>query len=223
MIICQNIEKICNKGKPSEFKALRGINLKIKNGEFVAIMGASGSGKSTLLHIMGCLDKPTKGKVIIDGIDTSTMKPKELASLRNKKIGFVFQFFFLFPTLNALENVMLPMIFNKKIKNRRERAMELLKEVGMSRFWNHYPMELSGGQRQRIAIARALANDPDVLLADEPTGNLDSKSGKEIMKLLTKLNKKEGKTIVLITHDRKIASYAKRTIFIKDGKIVGGR
>ena len=220
VIKCINIHKIYNENTPAEFHALRGVSLKIKKGEFLAIMGASGSGKSTLLHIMGCLDRPTKGKVYIDNKDVSKFNENQLAEIRKGKIGFVFQFFFLFPTLTALENIMLPMLFSKKIKNKEERALKLLEEVGMKGFETHYPNELSGGQRQKIAIARALANDPDIILADEPTGNLDSKSGEEIMNLLVKLNKKDGKTVVIVTHDKNIASRAERIVVLKDGKII---
>jgi putative ABC transport system ATP-binding protein len=203
-----------------EVVGVKDINLKIKKGEFVCIMGPSGSGKSTLLHLIGCLDKPTYGKVFIDGIDVSKMTEDELAEIRKNKIGFVFQFFNLYPTLNALENIELPMIIAEKDKEyRRKRAIELLKIVGMEKFKDHFPSELSGGQRQKIAIARALANDPPIILADEPTGNLDSKSGKEVMEIFKKLNE-EGKTIVVVTHNKEVAKYAERIIYLKDGKII---
>jgi putative ABC transport system ATP-binding protein len=203
-----------------EVVGVKDINLKIKKGEFVCIMGPSGSGKSTLLHLIGCLDKPTYGKVFIDGIDVSKMSEDELAEIRKNKIGFVFQFFNLYPTLNALENIELPMIIAEKDKEyRRKRAIELLKIVGMEKFKDHFPSELSGGQRQKIAIARALANDPPIILADEPTGNLDSKSGKEVMEIFKKLNE-EGKTIVVVTHNKEVAKYAERIIYLKDGKII---
>jgi putative ABC transport system ATP-binding protein len=196
------------------------INLKIKRGEFICIMGPSGSGKSTMLHLMGCLDKPTSGKVFIDGIDTSKMSEDELANLRRDKIGFVFQLFNLYPTLTALENVELPMLIAKKDKEfRRKRAIELLKMVEMEELKDHLPSELSGGQRQKIAIARSLANNPRIILADEPTGNLDSKSGEEVMKIFKDLNKK-GKTIVIVTHNENMAKFAERIIFLKDGKII---
>jgi putative ABC transport system ATP-binding protein len=196
------------------------INLKIKKGEFVCVMGPSGSGKSTMLHLMGCLDKPTYGKVLIDGVDASRMSDDELADLRKDKIGFVFQFFNLYPTLTALENVELPMIIAEKDKEfRKKRALELLKMVEMKEFKDHLPSQLSGGQRQKIAIARALANDPPIILADEPTGNLDSKSGEEVMKIFTELNKK-GKTIVVVTHNEYVATFAERIIRLKDGKII---
>jgi len=203
-----------------EVIGVKDINLKIKKGEFVCIMGASGSGKSTLLHLIGCLDKPTYGKIFIDGIDVSKMSENELAEIRKNKIGFVFQFFNLYPTLTALENIELPMIIAKKDrKYRRKRAMDLLKVVGMEKFKDNFPSELSGGQRQKIAIARALANDPPIILADEPTGNLDSKSGKEVMEIFKKLNE-EGKTIVVVTHNKEVAKYSERIIYLKDGKII---
>jgi len=199
---------------------IENINLKIKKGEFVCIMGPSGSGKSTMLHLMGCLDKPTYGKVLIDGVDASKMSDDELADLRKHKIGFVFQFFNLYPTLTALENVELPMIIAEKDKEfRKKRALELLKMVEMEEFKDHLPSQLSGGQRQKIAIARALANDPPIILVDEPTGNLDSKSGEEVMKIFKELNKK-GKTIVVVTHNEYVATFAERIIRLKDGKII---
>ncbi len=203
-----------------EVVGVKDVDLKIKKGEFVCIMGPSGSGKSTLLHLIGCLDKPTYGKIFIDGIDVSKMTEDELAEIRKNKIGFVFQFFNLYPTLNALENVELPMIIAEKDKEyRRKRAIELLKIVGMEKFKDHFPSELSGGQRQKIAIARALANDPPIILADEPTGNLDSKSGKEVMEIFKKLHE-EGKTIVVVTHNKEVAEYSERIIYMKDGKVI---
>jgi putative ABC transport system ATP-binding protein len=204
-------------------KALNNVNLKINKKEFVAIMGPSGSGKSTMLHMIGCLDRPTEGKIFLDGIDISTLNDSELARLRGNKLGFVFQFFNLYPTLTALENVELPMMIIEKNENEREeRAMELLEIVGMGKRSEHLPSQLSGGERQRIAIARALANNPSLILADEPTGNLDSKSGEDIMKFLNGLQEKEGKTIVMVTHELDIAEYAERVVYLKDGKIVKG-
>jgi putative ABC transport system ATP-binding protein len=201
-------------------QALCGINLEIGNDEFVAIMGPSGSGKSTLLHMIGALDRPSSGKVLINGVDISKLDDSKLARLRGREIGFVFQTFNLYPTLTALENVELPMmIVEKNKKDRKERAMQLLKMVGLEARANHLPSQLSGGERQRVAIARALSNDPNLILADEPTGNLDSKSGDEIMRMFVELNKK-GKTVVVITHDQTIASRAKRIVRIRDGEIV---
>jgi len=202
-----------------EVQALNGVDLKINKKEFVAIMGPSGSGKSTLLQMMGCLDRPTSGKIFLEGTDISKLNDSELARVRGRKIGFIFQVFNLYPTLTAQENIELPMMIveeNKKI--REERALDLLKAVGLEKRAKHLPSQLSGGERQRVAIARALANDPSLLLADEPTGNLDSKSGKEILKLFVSLSK-EGRTIVVVTHDQNIASHAKNIVKIKDGRI----
>jgi putative ABC transport system ATP-binding protein len=206
-----------------EVKALDDVSLKINKNDFIAITGPSGSGKSTLLHIMGCLDRPTKGKVFLEGKDVSILNDTELARVRGRKIGFVFQFFNLYPTLTALENVELPMIIvEKDKKERRERALQLLEIVGMAKRAEHLPSQLSGGERQRVAIARALANNPPLILADEPTGNLDSKSGKEIISLLAKLREEEEKTVVIVTHEPTIAKYAEKIIYLSDGKIVRG-
>jgi putative ABC transport system ATP-binding protein len=206
-----------------EVKALDDVSLKINKNDFIAVTGPSGSGKSTLLHITGCLDRPTKGKVFLEGKDVSILNDSELARVRGRKIGFVFQFFNLYPTLTALENVELPMmIVEKNKKERRERALQLLETVGMGKRAEHLPSQLSGGERQRVAIARALANNPPLILADEPTGNLDSKTGKEIISLLTKLREEEEKTIVIVTHEPTIAKYAEKIIYLSDGKIVRG-
>jgi len=206
-----------------EVQALNGVDLKIRKKEFVAIMGPSGSGKSTLLQMVGCLDRPTEGKIILDGVDISRLNDSAMARLRGNKLGFVFQFFNLYPSLTALENVELPMIIVEKNKDeRKKRALELLKIVGMEKRAEHLPSQLSGGERQRVAIARALANNPPLILADEPTGNLDSKSGEEIMKFLNRLQEKEEKTVVMVTHESGIARYAERIIYLKDGKIVKG-
>lgn len=197
---------------------LKGVSLCVKEGERLGIIGKSGSGKSTLLNIMGALDRPTTGKVLIDGKDVSKLSDSELAKIRGKKIGFVFQFFHLIPSLDSLENIELPMSFvgtENKIK-----AEELLNLVGLESKKKSMPSQLSGGERQRVAIARALANDPEVILADEPTGNLDSKTGKSILDLLLKLNKEEGKTLVIITHDMSIIKHMNRVLHIKDGKII---
>lgn len=215
-----NVEKEYDLGN-MKLKVLNGINLKIKRSETVAIMGPSGSGKSTMLHMLGCLDRPTKGKVVIDGVDVSKLNDDELAKIRREKIGFIFQFFYLIPSLTALRNVELPMTFvGKNSKNREARAKELLKMVGLESRMNHLPSQLSGGESQRVAIARAIANDPQIILADEPTGNLDSASGKGIIELLVNLNKEKKVTIITVTHDPSIARHMKRIINLKDGKIL---
>jgi len=204
----------------AKIRAVCDVNLKIKKSESVAIMGPSGCGKSTMLHLIGCLDRPTRGKVLIDGKDISNLDDDKLAKIRREKIGFVFQFFNLIPSFTALENAELPLIFSKH-SNHKERAIELLKEVGLENRMHHHSSQLSGGEIQRISIARALANNPQIILADEPTGNLDSKSGKDIMDILIKLNKERGATLLIITHDKSIASHAKKIIKMKDGKIIG--
>lgn len=202
-----------------QVQALNNIDLKINRKEFVAIMGPSGSGKSTLLNMIGCLDRPSSGKVFLDGHDISKLDDSQLARVRGKKIGFVFQYFNLYPTMTAQGNVELPMmIVEQDKKSREKRSLELLKTVGLENRAHHLPSQLSGGERQRVAIARALANEPAFILADEPTGNLDSKSGNEIMKIFVQLNK-EGKTVVVVTHDINIASHAKHIIKVKDGQL----
>ena len=201
-------------------EALRGLNLEIKKGEFVAIMGPSGSGKSTAVNMIGCLDVPTKGKIFLEHHDISKLTESDLAQIRGQKIGFIFQQFNLIGTLTALENVTLPMLFQGTSKEKRlEHAKKLLDLVELGDRLNHKPSELSGGQQQRVAIARSLANNPEVVLADEPTGNLDSKTGEIVINFLEKLNK-EGKTIILVTHDANVAKHAARIEFLKDGKIV---
>ncbi len=205
----------------STVNALNGVSLQIDYGEFVAIMGHSGSGKSTLLNILGCLDTPTSGSYLLDGREVAGMNRNELAAIRNEKLGFVFQNFNLLPRTSAIENVELPSFYGKKVKNaeRRERAIELLTKVGLGgRLW-HTPAQLSGGQQQRVAIARALMNKPSVILADEPTGNLDTKASIEIVEFLRSLND-EGITVVMVTHEDDIAAHAKRTIVVCDGKVV---
>ena len=202
-----------------EVPILSGINLEINEGEFLAIMGPSGSGKSTLVNLIGCLDMPTEGQVLIRGQDIHKMPDEELARLRGLEIGFIFQTFNLVPRLTALENVLLPTYANSRERiDSRVRATELLKKVGLEDRMHHRPGELSGGQAQRVAIARALINDPAILLADEPTGNLDSGTGEGILSLFSELNK-EGRTIVMVTHDSEIANYADRIILVKDGEI----
>src|SRR5690625_1263706 len=198
---------------------LKDINLQINKGEFVAIMGPSGSGKSTLMNIIGCLDKPSSGEYLLNGKQVSDYDEKELAQVRNQSVGFVFQQFQLLPRLNALQNVELPMIYAGIGKNERiQRAKEALEKVGLSDRADHLPNALSGGQKQRVAIARAIVNEPDIILADEPTGALDSKTGVQIMDMFTMLNK-EGTTVILVTHEAEIASYAERTVFVRDGKL----
>jgi len=206
-----------------ETQALRGVDLKIKKGEFMAIIGPSGSGKSTLLHMIGVLDRPTSGKIFLDGIDIYTLNNSELARLRGKKIGFVFQFFNLYPTLTAQENIELPMlILECDRKKREEKALNLIEMVDLEKRAGHLPSQMSGGERQRVAIARAIANDPEIVLADEPTGNLDTKIGSEIMKLFSRLQEEENMTIVMITHELEIAKHAERVVHMIDGKIVRG-
>lgn len=203
-------------------RVLDGVDLEVQEGEFMAIMGPSGSGKSTLLNMIGALDKPTSGKVYIKGIDLSTLNDNQLAQLRNREIGFVFQFFNLIPRMDALGNVALPMaIAGASRKERKERAAKLLELSGLGDRMDHKPSELSGGEQQRVAVARALVNDPSVLLCDEVTGNLDSKTGDAIMQLLRALNKEQGKTFVLITHDPVVAQVTDRLVQLHDGTIVG--
>ncbi|MBR5623967.1 ABC transporter ATP-binding protein [bacterium] len=201
------------------FEALHKVNLTIDEGEFLAIIGPSGSGKSTLMHILGCLDKPTSGIMKLEGRDISKLGSNDLAAIRNKRIGFVFQTFNLLPRFNVLQNVELPMVYgNVSPFNRRKRAMEILETVGLGDRWHHLPQELSGGQRQRAAVARALVMNPAMVFADEPTGNLDTKTGAQIMQLFKDLNDK-GHTIILVTHDRDVASQTKRQIEIRDGRV----
>jgi len=200
--------------------ALDGINFKVERGEFISIMGPSGSGKSTLLNLMGCLDTPTSGDIYISGTRTVDMSDKELTKLRRDRIGFIFQYFNLFPLLNIIENVTFPMMLKSQKVVDPEKARAMLRSVQLDdSLFTHTPMEVSGGQQQRVAIARALINDPDILLLDEPTGNLDSKTGAGIMELMSELNRK-GTTIIMVTHDLNIAAYSKRTIRIADGRIV---
>ena len=203
-----------------EVHALRGIGLEIHRSDFVAIMGKSGSGKSTFMNILGCLDVPTKGEYLLDGVDVGALNKDQLAGLRNKKIGFVFQSFNLLARTSALENVELPLMYNSKIssKEMRERAMNALQSVGLAERSHHFPSQLSGGEQQRVAIARALVNDPVVILADEPTGNLDTRTSVEVMDIFQQLNKKSI-TVVIVTHEPDIASYTDRNVTFKDGKI----
>ncbi len=220
VIRLENVWKTYQLGKV-ELTALKNVSLEISSGTFIAIMGASGSGKSTLLNIIGCLDSPSKGKVSLKGKDVSKLSEDELSRFRGKTIGFVFQEFNLLPNLNALENVMLPMVFQGvSLEKREKKAKDILTSLGLGNRIFHQPTELSGGERQRVAVARAFANDPELVIADEPTGNLDSTTGKKIMKVLTDFHKKEGKTIVVVTHDPTIADYSEEIINIKDGEII---
>jgi putative ABC transport system ATP-binding protein len=218
VIEIDSLTKIYKTGK-TDFKALSNVDLKIRKGDFVAIMGPSGSGKSTLMNIIGCLDRPTSGTIIVDGENISTVNDNQLAVIRGRKIGFIFQKFNLMPSMNALKNVSLPMVFLGGSKaDRDRRASELLAKVGLTNWATHRPSELSGGQQQRIAIARALTNNPSIILADEPTGNLDTKTGEQIMELLVALNR-EGKTILLVTHAIALKRFANRVVNMLDGEV----
>lgn len=218
LVKLSKVNKIYTSGDVS-FQALKNIDLEVKKGEFLAIIGASGSGKSTMMNIIGLLDHPTSGLYELNGQDTSRLKENTLAEIRNSKIGFVFQSFNLLPRTSALDNVAMPLIYaGVKPSERKQKAREVLEQMGLGDKLLSRPNQLSGGQQQRVAIARALVNDPQILLADEPTGNLDSKSGQEIMKIFDKLNK-QGKTIILITHESNIARHAKKIVKIKDGEI----
>ena len=220
LIVCEDLWKIYRVGDV-EVQALRGINLTIDRGEFVAVMGTSGSGKSTLMNILGCLDQPTRGRYELDGLDVATAKPDLLAELRNRQIGFVFQSFNLIPRTSALENAQLPLFYRGlSIKDQRKQAAAALQRVGLGGREQHYPTQLSGGQQQRVAIARALVGAPSILFADEPTGNLDTASSREIMNILEELNREDGITIILVTHESDIAAYASRELVMKDGQIV---
>ncbi len=217
MIEIENITKVYQMGE-TEVRALDGVSLKIDDGEWAAITGPSGSGKSTLMAILGCLDSPTSGSYKLDGVDVAKMRDDQLAAVRNKKIGFVFQQFNLLARTSALENVELPLLYSS-VNHRRERAKAALEAVGLGDRIKHRPNELSGGQQQRVAIARALVTEPSILLADEPTGNLDSKTGAEIMKLFSELHSQRGITVIFVTHDPSIAANAHRVIHIRDGQI----
>src|SRR5881296_3909307 len=215
----ENIEKTYHTGEV-DVHAVRGVSLEIFPGEFVALMGASGSGKSTMMNILGCLDRPSLGKYFLDGIDVSGLSRDDLADIRNRRIGFVFQGFNLLPRTSALENVELPLIYSGiPHRQRVERSMEALRTVGLAGRGEHHPAQLSGGQQQRVAIARALVNNPSILLADEPTGNLDSRTSVEIMEIFQRLNEERNLTILLVTHEADIAQYAKRTVTFRDGKV----
>ena len=220
VIHLENIFKTYDLGEV-QVQALRGVSLDIREGEFVAVMGPSGSGKSTAMNILGCLDRPTKGRYFLDGVDVSQMSKTQLARIRNRKLGFVFQQFNLLARTSALENVELPAVYaGISAEERTKRAMEALTLVGLSDRAGHHPSQLSGGQQQRVAIARGLVNHPSILLADEPTGNLDSRTSVEIMDILQGLNDRQGITIILVTHEPDIAQFAKRNLLFRDGKLV---
>jgi putative ABC transport system ATP-binding protein len=223
VISVEHLTKVYDLGEV-RVEALRGVDVRVERGEFVAIMGASGSGKSTFLNIVGCLDRPSTGRYRLDGVDVSQMSSDQLAEVRNKKIGFVFQSFNLLARTSAVENVELPLLYNgTDSRDRRARALAALKATGLEGRAEHQPSQLSGGQQQRVAIARALVNQPSILLADEPTGNLDSQTSNEIMGIMQTLNEQQGITIMLVTHEPDIARYAKRVILFKDGLVIEDR
>lgn len=220
IVLLEDVYKIYEIGEV-KVPALKGVSLSIKKGEFVAIMGASGSGKSTLMNILGCLDLPTRGNYYLDGINVSRFSKNELADIRNKKIGFVFQNFNLLSRTTILENIELPLIYSKKISRiDLDRIHQTVKALGLEGFEEHYPSQLSGGQQQRVAIARAIINNPALLLADEPTGNLDTATSADVMHIFQNLNRQKGITIVLVTHENDIARFARRIITLKDGKVI---
>lgn len=224
MIELQGIIKRFYIGQPNELEILHGIDLKVNRGEFVSVVGSSGSGKTTMMNIIGILDRPTEGEYMLDGVDVAHAKDRDLSMIRNKKIGFVFQTYNLISRTSALKNVELPMLYaGIGKKERTERAKELLNMVGMGERMSHTPDELSGGQKQRVAIARAMANEPSIILADEPTGALDSKTGRMIMDIFHRLNEEQGKTIVLITHSQELAEETQRIVTLKEGIIIGER
>lgn len=218
LIDCQKISKIYQL-EGVEVKALNDVSLQIREGEFLAIVGPSGSGKSTLMHVIGLLDKPTSGQILLNDLDVSDLKPNQQAEIRLKTIGFIFQSFNLLPRTSSIDNVSVPLLYNRDRKNMQEMAIKMLTKVGLSERLKNTPGQLSGGQQQRVAIARALINDPKIILADEPTGNLDSQSGREILQVLKDLNA-EGKTVIIVTHDMNIATQVDRRVVMKDGEII---
>ncbi|MBV6518234.1 MAG: macrolide ABC transporter ATP-binding protein [Candidatus Brocadia sp.] len=220
IVILKDVHKIYTMGDV-QVSALQGVSLTIQKGEFIAVMGASGSGKSTMMHILGCLDSPTQGSYYLDGVEVSRFSKNELAEIRNKKLGFIFQSFNLLSRTTVVENIELPLIYRKSLKKGDlDRIHQIMHILGIKGFGRHYPNQLSGGQQQRVAIARAIITDPTLLLADEPTGNLDSATSKDVMSILRDLNQNMGITIVLVTHETDIALYARRVIVLKDGKIL---
>ena len=223
LIDIQDVYKIYGEGTEAEVRALDGVSLTIDRGEFVAVVGQSGSGKSTLMNILGCLDVPTRGTYLIDGQDVDELDDAQLSHIRNKQVGFIFQGYNLIQNLTAYENVELPLIYqNVSVFRRKELVLEAMKRVGVADRWKHHPSEMSGGQQQRVAIARAIAANPPIIMADEPTGALDSHTGKEVLRFLQQLNR-EGSTVILITHDNSIAATARRVVRISDGKIIEDR